>query len=258
MLHMEIFLERARREFDQELIATMPSVVYKITKTNGDVLTIDNPSKFPTIQQIDHIEEPIVTTRIMVPSEYVGSCMELANSKRGSLVEMEYPDTKRTILVYDLPLAEMIIDFYDKLKTVSRGYASLDYDFKGFKRGDLVKVDILVNSEQVDALSYISEKDSAISKARRLVHSLLKLIPRQQFKVPLQGAINGKIIAREDIAAVRKDVLAKCYGGDITRKKKLLEKQKKGKKRMKMIGSVEVPQEAFLSLLNIQRDDKKK
>ncbi len=258
MLHMEIFLERARREFDQELIATMPSVVYKITKTNGDVLTIDNPSKFPTIQQIDHIEEPIVTTRIMVPSEYVGSCMELANSKRGSLVEMEYPDTKRTILVYDLPLAEMIIDFYDKLKTVSRGYASLDYDFKGFRRGDLVKVDILVNSEQVDALSYISEKDSAVSKARRLVHSLLKLIPRQQFKVPLQGAINGKIIAREDIAAVRKDVLAKCYGGDITRKKKLLEKQKKGKKRMKMIGSVEVPQEAFLSLLNIQRDDKKK
>lgn len=258
MLHMEIFLERLRREFEQELIATMPSVVYEIKKTNGDVLSIENPSLFPTPQEIDHIKEPFVRTRIMVPSEYVGQCMELSNSKRGSLVEMVYPDTKRTILVYDLPLAEMIVDFYDKLKTVSRGYASLDYNFKCFEKGDLVKVDILVNGDQVDALSYISEKSSAVPKARKLVHRLLKLIPRHQFKIPLQGAINGKIIAREDIAPVRKDVLAKCYGGDVTRKKKLLEKQKKGKKRMKMIGSVEVPQEAFLSLLNIQDDGKKK
>ncbi len=258
MLHMEIFLERIRREFDQELIATMPSVAYKVIRTDGEELNIENPSKFPTVQEIDHIKEPIVRTKIIVPSDYVGSCMELANSKRGKLVDMEYPDDRRTTLIYDLPLAEMIIDFYDKLKTVSRGYASLDYDFKGFEKGDLVKVDILVNSDQVDALSYISERESAVTKARKLVHRLLKLIPRQQFKIPLQGAINGKIIAREDISPVRKDVLAKCYGGDVTRKKKLLEKQKKGKKRMKMIGSVEVPQEAFLSLLQVQGDDNKK
>jgi len=256
MLHMEIFLERLRREFEQELIATMPSVAYEINKTNGDVISIENPSLFPSPQEINSIKEPIVRTQIMVPSEYVGQCMELANSKRGTLIEMVYPDTKRTTLVYDLPLAEMIIEFYDKLKTVSRGYASLDYNFKSFEKGDLVKVDILVNGDQVDALSYISERDSAVPKARKLVHRLLKLIPRQQFKIPLQGAINGKIIAREDIAPVRKDVLAKCYGGDVTRKKKLLEKQKKGKKRMKMVGSVEVPQEAFLSLLSINDDGK--
>ncbi|HOO96258.1 MAG TPA: translation elongation factor 4 [Caldisericia bacterium] len=256
MLHMEISLERLKREFEQEIIATMPSVIYKVAKTNKEILTLDNPSKFPTIQEIDYIEEPIVRARIIVPPDFVGPCMELSNQKRGSLVEMEYPDPKRTVLVYDIPLAELIIDFYDKLKTVSRGYASLDYDFKGFVKGDLVKVDILVNGDQVDALSYISDRDSAVTKARKLVHRLLKLIPRQQFKVPLQGSINGKIIAREDIAPVRKDVLAKCYGGDVTRKKKLLEKQKEGKKRMKMVGSVEIPQEAFLSLLKVAEDEK--
>ena len=254
MLHMEITIERLRREYDQDLIATMPSVVYKVVTTKGNVLMIDNPSKFPTPQEIDHIEEPIIRAHIVVPTDFVGPCMELSNVKRGTLVSLEHPDQRRVILTYDFPLVEIIADYYDRLKSVSRGYASMDYEFVGYRPGDLVKVDILVNGEPVDAFSYIAIRESAVARGRALVHKLRKLIPRQQFKVPLQAAIGGNIVAREDIAPIRKDVLAKCYGGDVTRKRKLLEKQKEGKKRMKMVGSVEVPQEAFLSLLNLEED----
>ncbi|MCX5991288.1 MAG: translation elongation factor 4 [Chloroflexi bacterium] len=254
MLHMEITIERLRREYDQDLIATMPSVVYKVVTTKGDVLMIDNPSKFPTPQEIAHIEEPIIRAHIVVPTDFVGPCMELSNVKRGTLVGLEHPDQRRVILTYDFPLVEIIADYYDRLKSVSRGYASMDYEFIGYRPGDLVKVDILVNGEAVDAFSYIAIRESAVARGRALVHKLRKLIPRQQFKVPLQAAIGGNIVAREDIAPIRKDVLAKCYGGDVTRKRKLLDKQKEGKKRMKMVGSVEVPQEAFLSLLNLEED----
>ena len=218
----------------------------------GEALMIDNPSKFPPPDRIDHIEEPIVRARIIVPNESIGPCMELSESKRGTLVDMAHPDAKRAILTYDFPLAEMITNYYDKLKSVSQGYASMDYDFVGYRPGDLVKVDILVKGGPVDALSYITTREGAVTRARALVHKLRKLIPRQQFEIPLQAAIGGKVIAREDIVPIRKDVLAKCYGGDITRKRKLLEKQKEGKKRMKMVGAVEVPQEAFLSLLKME------
>ena len=252
MLHMEITLERLKREYGQELIATMPSVVYKVFTTSGESVMIDNPSRFPAAHNIDHIEEPIIRARIIVPSDLVGPCMELSESKRGTLVTMEYPDRRRILLTYDFPLAEIITGYYDKLKSVSRGYASMDYDFAGYRRGDLVKVDVLVKENQVDALSFISVRDSAVARARVLIHKLRKVIPRHLFEVPLQAVIGGKVIAREDIAPIRKDVLAKCYGGDITRKRKLLEKQKEGKKRMKMVGSVEVPQEAFLLLLKAE------
>ena len=252
MLHMEIALERLKREYGQELIATMPSVVYKIFTTSGESVIIDNPSRFPAAHNIDHVEEPIIRARIIVPSDLVGPCMELSESKRGTLVTMEYPDRRRTLLTYDFPLAEIITGYYDKLKSVSRGYASMDYDFAGYRRADLVKVDVLVKENQVDALSFISVRDSAVARARVLIHKLRKLIPRHLFEVPLQAVIGGKVIAREDIAPIRKDVRAKCYGGDISRKRKLLEKQKEGKKRMKMVGSVEVPQEAFLLLLKAE------
>ena len=252
MLHMEITLERLKREYGQELIATMPSVVYKVFTTSGESVMIDNPSRFPAAYNIDHIEEPLIRARIIVPSDLVGPCMELSESKRGTLVSMEYPDRRRTLLTYDFPLAEIITGYYDKLKSVSRGYASMDYDFAGYRRGDLVKVDVLVKENQVDALSFISVRDSAVARARVLIHKLRKVIPRHLFEVPLQAVIGGKVIAREDIAPIRKDVLAKCYGGDISRKRKLLEKQKEGKKRMKMVGSVEVPQEAFLLLLKTE------
>ncbi len=252
MLHMEITLERLKREYGQELISTMPSVVYKVVTTRGEALMIDNPSKFPPAPDIDHIEEPIIRARIIVPNDFVGPCMELSESKRGALVSMEHPDTKRALLTYDFPLSEMITGYYDKLKSVSRGYASMDYDLAGYRSDDLVKVDILVKENQVDALSFITVRDSAVPKGRALIHKLRKLIPRHLFEIPLQAAIGGKVIAREDIAPVRKDVLAKCYGGDITRKRKLLEKQKEGKKRMKMVGSVEVPQEAFTLLLKME------
>jgi len=230
----------------------MPSVVYKVFTTSGEPVMIDNPSRFPAAQNIDSIEEPIIRARIIVPSDLVGPCMEVSESKRGTLVTMEYPDRRRTLLTYDFPLAEIITGYYDKLKSVSRGYASMDYDFAGYRRGDLVKVDVLVKENQVDALSFISVRDSAVARARVLLHKLRKVIPRHLFEVPLQAVIGGKVIAREDIAPIRKDVLAKCYGGDISRKRKLLEKQKEGKKRMKMVGSVEVPQEAFLLLLKTE------
>jgi GTP-binding protein LepA len=255
MLHMDITLERLKREYGQDLIATMPSVVYKVITQRGEnteELMIDNPSRFPDPNFIDHIEEPIIEARIIVPNDHIGAVMELSEATRGAMKNMEHPDKRRAILTYEFPLAEVITGYYDKLKSVSRGYASMDYEFIGYKPGPLVKVDILVKDNQVDALSFISDRDSAVGKSRVLVHKLRKLIPRQLFSIPLQAAIGGRIIAREDIAPVRKDVLAKCYGGDITRKRKLLEKQKEGKKRMKMVGSVEVPQEAFLLLLKME------
>jgi GTP-binding protein LepA len=258
MLHMDITLERLKREYGQELIATMPSVIYKVVTRRGEnteELMIDNPSRFPDPQFIDHIEEPIIEARIIVPSDYIGAVMELSEKSRGTLKNMEHPDKRRAMITYHFPLAEVITGYYDKLKSVSRGYASMDYELIGYQPGPLVKVDILVKENQVDALSFISDKDSAVGKARVLIHKLRKLIPRQLFSIPLQGCIGGKIIAREDIVPVRKDVLAKCYGGDITRKRKLLEKQKEGKKRMKMVGSVEVPQEAFLLLLKMSDED---
>ena len=252
MLHMEITLERLKREYGQELIATMPSVIYKVYTTDGEFQLIDNPSKFPDPGRIDHIEEPIVTLRVIVPNEFVGPIMELSDAKRAKLVGMEHPDKRRALLTYEFPLAEMITGYYDKLKSVSRGYASMDYDFLGYRSGDFVKVDILVKENQVDALSFISVRETAQSRSRVLIHKLRKLIPRQMFEIPLQAAIGSKVIAREDIVALRKDVLAKCYGGDITRKRKLLEKQAEGKKKMKMVGAVEVPQEAFLLLLKME------
>jgi GTP-binding protein LepA len=258
MLHMDITLERLKREYGQDLIATMPSVVYKVVTRKGDQteeIMIDNPSRFPDPQFIDHIEEPIIEARIIVPVDHIGPVMELSEKSRGLLKNMEHPDKRRALITYHFPLAEVITGYYDKLKSVSRGYASMDYELIGYKPGPLVKVDILVKENQVDALSFISDKDSAVGKARVLIHKLRKLIPRQLFAIPLQGCIGGKIIAREDIVPVRKDVLAKCYGGDITRKRKLLEKQKEGKKRMKMVGSVEVPQEAFLLLLKMSDED---
>jgi GTP-binding protein LepA len=252
MLHMEITLERLKREYGQELIATMPSVIYKVFTTDGEFQMIDNPSKFPDPSRIDHIEEPIVTLRVIVPNEFVGPIMELSDAKRAKLVAMEHPDKRRALLTYEFPLAEMITGYYDKLKSVSRGYASMDYDFLGYHDGDFVKVDILVKENQVDALSFISVRENAQPRSRLLIHRLRKLIPRQMFEIPLQAAIGSKVIAREDIVALRKDVLAKCYGGDITRKRKLLEKQAEGKKKMKMVGAVEVPQEAFLLLLKME------
>ena len=252
MLHMEITMERLKREYGQELVATMPSVIYKVFTTAGEELYIDNPSRFPDPTRIDHIEEPLIRLRVIVPNEFVGPIMELSDSKRAKLVAMEHPDRRRALLTYEFPLAEMITGYYDKLKSVSRGYASMDYDFLGYRGGDFVKVDILVKENQVDALSFISVRDSAMPRARVLIHRLRKLIPRHLFEIPLQAAIGSKVIAREDIAPLRKDVLAKCYGGDITRKRKLLEKQAEGKKKMKMVGSVEVPQEAFLLLLKME------
>ena len=222
MLHMEIALERLKREYEQDIIATMPSVIYRVVTTDGEVQMLDNPSKFPPAGRIERIEEPIIRARIIVPADFVGPCMELSEAKRGTIVGIEHPDDRRAILTYDLPLAEMITDYYDRLKSVSRGYASLDYTLNGYRACDLVKVDILVNNNPVDALSYIAPRESAAYKGRALIHKLSKLIPKHQFKIPLQAAIGGQVIARADIFPMRKDVLAKCYGGDITRKRKLL------------------------------------
>ncbi len=252
MLHMEITLERLKREHGQELIATMPSVVYKVVTLNGEARMIDNPSKFPTPNDIEHIEEPMIRAHIITPNEFIGPCMALSESKRGTMADMQHPDVRRAILTYDFPLAEVSSGYYDKLKSITRGYASMDYDFVGYRPGDLVTVDLLVKGTQVDALSYSTTRESAVPRGRALVHKLRGLIPRQLFEVAVQAAIGSKVIAREDIAPTRKDVLAKCYGGDITRKRKLLEKQKEGKKRMKMVGAVEVPQEAFLALLKME------
>lgn len=249
LLHMEIIVERLRREFGIDLISTAPSVEYHVTTETGENLIIDNPAEFPVGKK--YIEEPYVKGTIIVPKDYVGNVMELCQEKRGTFLNMNYLDDTRTMISYDLPLAEIVIDFYDKLKSRTKGYASFEYEMIGYKESDLVKVDILVSGNPVDAFSFIAHKDNAYYRGRAIVERLKDVIPRQQFEVPLQAALGSKIIARETIKALRKNVLAKCYGGDITRKKKLLEKQKEGKKRMKAIGNVEIPQEAFLSVLKL-------
>ncbi len=250
LLHMDIIEERIEREFKIDLIATSPSVIYEVTLTNGDIVMIDSPQKMPDRVNITSIAEPYIKTNIFSPSEYIGPIMELCQNKRGNYLNIEYIDAKRVIIHYELPLSEIVYDFFDKLKSSTKGYASFDYELIGNRVSDLVKMDILLNGEIVDALSTIVHKDFAYSRGRVVVENLKKLIPRQMFVVPVQAAIGSKIIARSDIKALRKDVLAKCYGGDVSRKKKLLEKQKEGKKRMKTLGSVEIPQEAFLTVLS--------
>ena len=254
LLHMDIVHERLEREYDLALITTAPSVVYKIVQTNGEEIFIDNPTKMPPVQKIEQILEPFVKASIMVPSDYVGAVMELCRDKRGVFVTMEYMTATRVHLHYELPLAEIIFDFFDELKSRTKGYASLDYEMKDYEASDLVKLDIMINGEIVDALSIIVHKDKAQARGRKLVVRLRSLIPRQMFEVPVQAAIGTKIIARESVKAYRKNVIDKCYGGDITRKRKLLEKQKEGKKRMKQVGSVEIPQEAFMAVLSLDEE----
>jgi len=251
LLHMEIIKERLEREYDLELLITAPSVNYRVTKTDGSLLQVDNPTKLPVTQEIAYIEEPYVKATIMIPKDYVGSIMELTQERRGTFVNMEYITPTRVMMIYDLPLAEIIYDFFDQLKSRTQGYASLDYELSGYKRSDLVKLDILVGGDVVDALSCIVHRDKAYNRGRALVLKLRSLIPRQLFEIPVQASIGAKVIARETVKALRKDVLAKCYGGDISRKRKLLEKQKEGKKRMKQVGSVEIPQEAFMAVLEL-------
>ncbi len=254
LLHMEIIEERLEREFGINHIATSPSVIYKITKTDNEVIYIDSPAKMPDRQKIKVIEEPYIKTNIYVPSNYIGSVMELCQNKRGTYISMEYITTNRVNIHYEIPLSEIVYNFFDKLKSSTKGYASFDYDLIGYKPSDLVKMDVLLNGEVVDALSVIVHKDFAYNRGKAIVYKLKEIIPRQLFEVPIQAVIGSKVIARTDIKAMRKNVLAKCYGGDITRKRKLLEKQKEGKKRMKMVGKVEVPSEAFLAVLNIDEE----
>ena len=254
LLHLEIIEERLDREFDLGLITTAPSVIYKVHKTTGEVLEIYNPADLPTPQEIAYMEEPIVTANILTPKEYVGNIMDICQNRRGIFLDMKYLDENRVTLIYDMPLNEIIYDFFDSLKSRTKGYASFDYEFKEYRQSNLVKLDIHVNGEPVDALSFIVFKDNAYARGKKMVEKLKEVIPRQLFAIPLQAVIGGTIVARETISAMRKDVLAKCYGGDITRKKKLLEKQKRGKKRMRQIGSVEMPQEAFLSVLKLDND----
>ena len=255
LLHLEIIQERLDREFDLGLITTAPSVIYKVHKTDGTTLDLYNPTDLPSGQEISYIEEPIVKAEIYTPKEYVGNLMQICQDRRGVYIDMKYLDENRVTLIYDMPLNEIIYDFFDNLKSKTKGYASFDYEFKEYRRSELVRLDIHVNNEPVDALSFIVFKDSAYNRGRKMVEKLKTVIPRQLFIIPLQAVVGGKIIARETISAMRKDVLAKCYGGDITRKKKLLEKQKRGKKKMRQIGNVEVPQEAFLSVLKLDDED---
>ena len=255
LLHMDVIQERIEREFKIDLIATAPSVVYHAYLTDGSMVQIDNPSHLPDIQKIDRIEEPFVKASIMTPKEYVGAIMELCQRKRGNYQDMVYIDDSRMNLIYELPLGEIVYDFFDKLKSCSKGYASFDYELIGYQANKLSKMDILLNGEVVDALSSIVHRDFAYPRGRAICEKLKKLIPKQQFEIPIQAAINGKIIARADIKSLRKNVLAKCYGGDISRKKKMLEKQKEGKKRMKAVGSVEVPQEAFMAVLSMDEEN---
>ena len=254
LLHLEIIQERLEREYALDLVTTAPSVIYKVYKTNGEVIELTNPSNLPDPSEIDYMEEPVVSAEIMVTTEFIGSIMQLCEERRGTYLGMEYMEETRALLKYDLPLNEIIYDFFDALKSRSRGYASFDYEMKGYERSELVKLDILVNREEVDALSFIVHGDPAYERGRKMCEKLKEEIPRQLFEIPIQAAIGSKIIARETVKAMRKDVLAKCYGGDITRKKKLLEKQKEGKKRMRQVGSVEIPQKAFMSVLKL--DDK--
>ena len=255
LLHLEIIQERLDREFDLGIITTAPSVIYKVYKTNGEIIELYNPTDLPPTAEVSYIEEPIVKAEIMLPKEFVGNVMEVCQQRRGTYIDMKYLDEKRVILEYDLPLNEIIYDFFDTLKSKTKGYASFDYSFKEYRKATLVKLDIHINGEAVDALSFIVHRDSSYEKGKKMVEKLKDVIPRQLFIIPLQAVIGGKIIARETISAMRKDVLAKCYGGDITRKKKLLEKQKKGKKKMRQIGSVEIPQEAFLSVLKLDDEN---
>ena len=255
LLHLEIIQERLEREYNLDLVTTAPGVVYKVYKTNGEMIELTNPSNLPDPSEIDYMEEPIVTAEIMVTTEFIGSIMELCQERRGRYLGMEYVEETRALLRYELPLNEIIYDFFDTLKSRSRGYASFDYDIKGYEQSELVKLDILINKEEVDALSFIVHKQSAYDRGRRMCEKLKDEIPRHLFEIPIQAAVGGKVIARETVKAMRKDVLAKCYGGDITRKKKLLEKQKEGKKRMRQVGNVEIPQKAFMSVLKL--DDSK-
>ncbi|MEY8469552.1 translation elongation factor 4 [Faecalibaculum rodentium] len=251
LLHMDVIEERLEREYNLNLIATSPSVIYKVYRTDGTVEDVDNPAALPPAQNIDHIEEPYVRAEIMVPKEYVGAIMDLCQKKRGEYIDMQVLDDVRMNLVYEMPLSEIIFDFFDKMKSSTKGYASFDYSFSRYKRSNLVKMDILLNGQVIDALSIIVHKDFAYNRGNAMTIKLKELIPKQQFEIPVQAAIGGKVIARTNIKALRKNVLAKCYGGDISRKKKLLEKQKEGKKRMKMVGSVEIPQEAFMAVLSM-------
>ncbi len=254
LLHLEIIQERLEREFNLDLVTTAPGVIYKVYKTNGEVIDLTNPSNLPDPSEIDYMEEPFVSAEIMVTSEYVGAIMTLCQERRGTYISMEYMEETRALIKYDLPLNEIIYDFFDALKSRSRGYASFDYELKGYEQSKLVKLDILINHDEVDALSFIVHADSAYERGRKMCEKLKEEIPRHLFEIPIQAAVGGKIIARETVKAMRKDVLAKCYGGDITRKKKLLEKQKEGKKRMRQVGNVEIPQSAFMSVLKL--DDK--
>ena len=254
LLHLEIIQERLEREYNLDLVTTAPGVIYKVYKTNGDVIELTNPSNLPDPSEIDYMEEPIVNAEVMVTTEYIGSIMELCQERRGRYLGMEYVEGTRALLKYELPLNEIIYDFFDALKSRSRGYASFDYDIKGYEQAELVKLDILINHEEVDALSFIVHKDSAYERGRKMCEKLKDEIPRHLFEIPIQAAVGGKIIARETVKAMRKDVLAKCYGGDISRKKKLLEKQKEGKKRMRQVGNVEIPQSAFMAVLKLDDD----
>jgi len=254
LLHLEIIQERLEREYNLDLVTTAPGVVYRVHKTNGEMIELTNPSNLPDPSEIEYMEEPIVNAEIMVSKDFVGSIMELCQERRGRYVSMEYMEETRALLKYELPLNEIIYDFFDALKSRSRGYASFDYELKGYERSDMIKLDILINHEEVDALSFIVHKESSYERGRRMCEKLKDEIPRHQFEIPIQAAVGGKVIARETVKAMRKDVLAKCYGGDITRKKKLLEKQKEGKKRMRQIGNVEIPQKAFMSVLKLDED----
>jgi GTP-binding protein LepA len=249
---MDVIQERIEREFKIPLIATAPSVEYHVYLTNGTMIKIDNPNDLPELTQVKRLEEPYVHATLMLPKEYIGSIMEICQNRRGTYISMNYIDDNRVSLLYDLPLSEIVYDFFDKIKSTSRGYASFDYELADYRESNLVKLDILLNGEKVDALSVIVHKDFAYNRGKAVVESLKELIPRQMFEVPIQASIGNHVIARTDIKALRKNVLAKCYGGDITRKRKLLEKQKEGKKRMKQIGRVEVPQEAFLAVLKME------
>jgi GTP-binding protein LepA len=249
LLHMEIVRERLEREFDLDLIVTAPNVAYRVEQRAGEVIEVHNPAEMP--REVERVEEPYIAASVIVPKDYVGEVMQLCTERRGRFDHMEYLSPERVLLSYELPLGEIVLDFYDQLKSRTRGYASFDYDLAGFREGDLTRVDVLVGGEQVDALSLILHRDAAYERGRQLVERLKEEIPRQMFDVPIQAAIGSRVIARETVKAKRKDVLAKCYGGDITRKRKLLERQKKGKKRMKQVGGVEVPQEAFLAVLNL-------
>ena len=254
LLHLEIIQERLEREYDLDLVTTAPSVIYKVHKTNGEVIDLTNPTNLPDPSEIEYMEEPIVNSEIMVTTEFIGAIMDLCQERRGQYLGMEYMEETRALLKYKLPLNEIIYDFFDALKSRSRGYASLDYELCGYERSELVKLDILVNKEEVDALSFIVHADTSYERGRKMCEKLKDEIPRQLFEIPIQAAIGSKIIARETVKAMRKDVLAKCYGGDISRKKKLLEKQKEGKKRMRQVGNVEIPQKAFMSVLKLDEN----